>query len=101
MSQKEKLAFSDAFETYKSYIALRNEEDAGWRSLALLDHADLLDANDWSHLHETWGDLIGMSNRIHAIGDDMLHGESMGEKPGKITGEQPDLNKAFCTPLID
>ena len=100
MPYKEKLAFSDAFQTYKVYNNLRNEEDADWRRLALLDHADVLDANDWSHLHETWGDLIGMSNRIHSIGGDMLQNMTMGEKPGKIEGDEPDLHKAFCAPLI-
>jgi hypothetical protein len=100
MPQKEKLAFSDAFQTYKHFDALRNEEDADWRRLALLDHPDLLDANDWSRLHETWGELLGMSNRINSITNDMLHAESMGEKAGKIDGDQPDLHKAFCAPLI-
>ncbi|HWE44423.1 MAG TPA: hypothetical protein VG407_00225 [Caulobacteraceae bacterium] len=101
MQEKEKLAFSDAFQTYKQYNNLHNEEDADWRKLALLDHADLLDANDWSRLHETWGDLIGMSNRIHSIGDDMLENMTMGQRAGQIEGDEADLHKAFCTPIID
>jgi hypothetical protein len=100
MGQKEKLAFSDAFDTYRMFKNLREEEDADWRRLALLDRPDLLDANDWSRLHETWGDLVGMNNRIHSITDDMLHGESMGERPSKFEGDESDLHKAFCAPLI-
>jgi hypothetical protein len=100
MDQSEKLAFSDAFQTYKEYNALHNEEDADWRKLALLDHADVLDANDWSRLHETWGDLIGMSNRLHSIGDDMLENMTMDQKPGPYGGDETDLHKAFCTPMI-
>ena len=101
MDQTEKLAFSDAFQTYKMFSVLRNEEDADWRKLALLDHPDLLDANDWSRLHETWGDLLGMSNRIHSISGDMLQNMTMGEKPGKIEGDELDLHNAFCTSMVD
>lgn len=100
MTQKEKLAFSDAFSTYRRFAQLRNDEDEEWRKLALLDRPDLLDANDWSRLHETWGDLVGMSNRIRSISDDILQNQSMGEKPGKIEGDEPPLREAFCAPLI-
>jgi hypothetical protein len=100
MAQKEKLAFSDAFHTYKTFKDLRSEEDADWRKLALLDRPDLLDANDWSRLHETWGELVGMSSRMHSIMDDILTNASMGERPGKIEGDESDLHKAFCASLI-
>ena len=100
MPQKEKLAFSNAFDTYKSFGRLRNAEDEDWRKLALLDRPDLLDANDWSRLHETWGDLVGMSNRIHSNSSDILTNDTMGERPAPFDADEPPLRKAFCAPLI-
>ena len=52
---------------------------------------------DWSHLRETWGDLIGMSNRIHSIGGDMLQkscGTAWATKPGKTS-------RATSSSLVD
>ena len=100
MPQAEKLAFSNAFDTYKSFGRLRNDEDQDWRKLALLDQPDLLDANDWSRLHEAWGDLVGMSNRIHSNSSDILQNDTMGERPSEVDEDEPDLHKAFCAPLI-
>jgi hypothetical protein len=100
MPQKEKVALSDAFQTFKVFAGLRNEEDNDWRKLALLDRADLLEAGDWSSLRETWGELVGMSDRMRSITDDMLANMSMGERPAEITGDEPALRAAFCAPLI-
>jgi len=100
MPQREKLAFSDAFQTYKIFADLRNIEDADWRRLALLDRPDLLDGNDWARLRETWGDLLGMSNRMQSITTDMLTSENMGQRPAKITGDEPALRATFCSPLV-
>ena len=100
MPQKEKLAYSNAFDTYKTFGRLRNAEDEDWRKLALLDRPDLLDANDWSRLHETWGDLVGMSNRIHSNSSDILENDTLGERPSKLDEDEPALHRAFCTPLI-
>ena len=47
MPRDEKLAFSDAFDAYKAFNQLRNEEDATWRRLELINHADMLGAGDW------------------------------------------------------
>ncbi len=100
MPQKEKLDFSEAFSTYRRFSTLRNEEDEEWRKLALLDRPDLLDANNWSRLRETWGDLVGMSSRIRSISDDILANDTMGEQPGRIEGDEPPLRQAFCAPLV-
>jgi len=101
MPQKEKLAFSDAFNTYKSFALLRSEEDADWRKLALLDSPDLLDANDWSSLHEAWGDLVGLSNRMRSITIEVLGHASLGERPGKNPDVEVALRDAFCATLIN
>jgi hypothetical protein len=101
MPQNEKLAFSDAFNTYKHFSFLRQEEDAGWRKLALLDSPDLLDANDWSSLHGAWGDLVGLSNRMRSIIDEELGHASLGQRPGRNPGVEVALSEAFCAPLID
>lgn len=101
MSQKEKLAFSDAFNTYKAFGRLRNEEDGDWRRLALLDRPDLLDAGDWSNLHQAWGDLVGINNRMRSTISDMLGLGSLGQRPGKNPDVETALSNAFCAPLID
>ena len=96
MPYKEKLAFSDAFQTYKVYNNLRNEEDADWRKLALLDHADVLDANDWSHLHRDLGrsDRHEQRHPLHRRRQ-ALQGMTLGEKPGPIDGRRARCHKAF------
>jgi hypothetical protein len=101
MPQDEKLAFSNAFDTYKAFGHLRNEEDGDWRRLALLDRFDLLDAGDWSNLHAAWGELVGISNRMHSIIGDVLGDSSLGQRPGKVPSEETGLRDAFCAPLID
>lgn len=101
MSQKDKLAFSDAFNTYKAFARLRDEEDRGWRRLALLDRPDLLDAGDWSNLHAAWGDLVGVNNRMRSITAEMLGNASLGQQPGKNPSEETGLARAFCAKLID
>jgi hypothetical protein len=101
MPQKEKLAFSDAFNSFKSFGRLRGEEDADWRKLALLDRPELLDVNDWSSLHQAWGELVGVSNRLRSVTGEMLGPASLGERPGKNPDEEVALREAFCAPLID
>jgi hypothetical protein len=100
MPQKEKLGFSNAFATFGTFRRLRSGEDEAWRRLALLDHPDLLDTNDWSRLHETWGELAGMSNRIHSNSSDILENDTMGERPSRFDADEPVLHKAFCSPMI-
>jgi hypothetical protein len=100
MPQNEKLAFSDAFNTYKAFGRLRGEEDADWRRLALLDHPDILDANDWSNLHQAWGDLLGISNRMRSISDQLLGPAALGQRPGGNPNPEVDLGQSFCAPLI-
>jgi hypothetical protein len=100
MPQKEKLAFSDAFNTYKSFARLRDDEDADWRRLALLDHPDILDGNDWSSLHEAWGDLLGASNRMRSLIEEVLGPASLGQSPGHNPNPEVALSQAFCAPLI-
>lgn len=101
MPQEEKLAFSDAFNVYKNFGLLRAEEDADWRKLALLDSPDLLDANDWSSLHEAWGDLVGLSNRMRSISSYVLRRAALGQRPGSNPDVEVTLRDAFCATLID
>ena len=101
MSQEEKLAFSDAFNVYKNFGLLRNEEDADWRRLALLDSPDLLNENDWSSHHEAWGDLVGQSNRMRSITSYLLRHASLGERAGSNPDVEVGLRDAFCAPLIN
>ena len=100
MAQKEKLVFSDVFNTYKSFNRMRDEEDADWRRLALLDHPELLDANDWSRLHGSWSDALAVGDRIRSITDDILGRSSLGMRPDRPPEDQPALHNAFCAPLI-
>ncbi|HXV01823.1 MAG TPA: hypothetical protein VG166_15115 [Caulobacteraceae bacterium] len=101
MTQAEKLGFSDAFNTFGSFSRHRDEEDADWRRLALLDHPDLLDANDWSRLHEAWGDALGIGDRLRSIMDDIQSAGALGEQPLPHKEDQQALRDAFCAPLID
>ena len=86
--------------SYKSFGRVRAEEDAEWRRLALLDHPDILDGNDWSNLHEAWGDLLGTSNRMRSLTGELLGPASLGQRPVPNPNPEVALSQAFCSPLI-
>jgi hypothetical protein len=100
MPQDEKLAFSNAFNTYKAFGGLRHEEDADWRRLALLDHPDILDGADWSNLREAWGELLGVSHRMRSLTTELLGPSALGQRPGRVPNPEVALSQAFCAPLI-
>jgi len=102
MPHREKLAFSDAFDSYKAFNQLRNEEDATWRRLELINHADMLGAGDWVALHEAFGEAAALNSRMKSLTAYVLGPAALGERPAQ-TGESPaDLAeaKAFCTSLV-
>jgi hypothetical protein len=101
MSQNEKLAFSDAFYTYKDFTLLRNEEDQQWRKLSLLDSPDLLEAQDWSSLRAAWGDLVGLSKRMASITAEVRGHSSLGQRPQGDPDVEVALQDAFCAPLVN
>ena len=99
MPRDEKLAFSEAFQTYKVWARLRDQEDEDWRRLALLDHPAMLNESDWSTLHAAWGDLVGTSNRMKSITSDIFRNDSLGQHAEKNPDVETALQDAFCAPL--
>lgn len=64
MPLTETLAYSEAFDAYRAFTQLRDEEDGHWRSLSLLDDASLLDAADWSSLRRAYAEARAIDDRI-------------------------------------
>ena len=103
MPRKEKLAFSDAFDAYKAFARLREQEDAAWGKLVLLDRTDMLAAGDWSRLHEAYGDALAMNSRMQTITAYLLGPATLGEAPGtpKLGPLDTRVGAEFCSPLIE
>ena len=100
MPQKEKLAFSDAFDTYRAFARLRAEEDAIWLKLSLLNHPDILAPGDWVELHQAMGQALGMNTRMATITQYILEGAAMGQRPKKNDAIDSDRLKAFCVSIL-
>ena len=97
MPHKEKLGFSDAFDAYKAFAQLRNEEDGIWRRLGLIHHPDILTTGDWVELHEAFGQALEMNNRMKSITAYVMGSASLGRRPAKPEGTDLSQLQAFCT----
>jgi hypothetical protein len=100
MPHKEKLEFSDAFDSYKAFAQLRNEEDAIWRRLGLMNHPDILMAGDWVNLHQAYGEALEMDTRMETLTTYIRTEATMGRHPEKLAGIDLDRFQAFCTSLL-
>lgn len=100
MPHKEKLAFSDAFDSYRVLNSLRNEEDAIWRGLSLINHPEILASGDWVELHRAYGQALGMNERMKTITKYILEDASMGERPSNFGGVDSVRLRAFCTSIL-
>lgn len=97
MNQKEKLSFSDAFDAYKAFAQLRNEEDAVWRRLELVNHGDILSAGDWVELHQTLGQALGTNDRMRSLLAYIIESATLGEHPRNFVESDASALKAFCS----
>ncbi|MCI3135444.1 hypothetical protein [Phenylobacterium aquaticum] len=100
MSHKEKLAFSDAYDAYKAFARLRNDEDMVWRRLALINHREMLGPGDWVELHQAWGEAVGTNDRMKSLLTYIKGSAAMGQSPKPIAGADLADLKAFCTSLF-
>ena len=103
MPLREKLAFSDAFSSYRKFAQLREQEDEIWRRLGALNHPDLLGQADWPALHQAYGEALAMNERIQDHSAYVLSGATLDERPSRLSQTPADVAnmKAFCAPLID
>lgn len=102
MPLQEKLAFSNAFGSYRKFAQLREQEDEIWRRLGALGHPDLLGAADWPSLHQAYGEALAMNERMQDHATYVLSGATLGERPSRLSLTPADVAsmKAFCAPLI-
>jgi hypothetical protein len=97
MAHAEKLSFSDAFDAYKEFSRLRNEEDAVWRRLALVNHPDILSDGDWSELHQALGEAYGENERMASLMAYVVKSAALSQRPLPVAPEDAADLKAFCT----
>ncbi len=100
MPHTEKLSFSDAFDAYKAFDALRNEEDAIWRRMSLINHPEILVPGDWVELHQALGQAFGMNERMKPLTKYILEQATLGERPDKFAAIDSGRLQAFCTSLF-
>lgn len=103
MPLDEKLRFSDAFGTYRAFLALRQQEDEIWRSLSLLDDPAILNETDWSRLHAAYADAKAINQRMQIATDYLLQHAALGERPDvpNVTPAVSASERAFCTPILE
>ena len=79
---------------------MRNDEDAVWRRLALINHRDILSAGDWVELHQALGQAVGTNERMKSMMTYILGSAMLGQRPLRFEGDDATNLKAFCTPLF-
>lgn len=102
MPLEEKLDLSNAFSTYRHFRDLREQEDQTWRTLGLLDQANVLNDADWSRLHEAYADANAISQRMRLVIDYQLQQASLGER-AEMPTDTADFGateRAFCSPML-
>ena len=102
MPRKERLSFSNAFDTYRAFNLLRNEEDAIWRRLQLVNHPDVLSPGDWVGLHQAFGEAEATNSRMASFTSYVIRSARVGQQPGQLELTPTDIAdmKTFCAPLI-
>jgi hypothetical protein len=100
MTHKEKLRFSDAFDAYRHFGDLRNEEDGIWRRLGLLNHPDILTPADGPDLHQAFNQAAEMNNRMKTLTKYIMDSATLGGRPEKPYGSDRTELQAFCTSLF-
>lgn len=102
MPRKEKLRFSDAFDAYREFARLRNQEDGIWRRLGLMNHTDILGASDWAELHQAFGEALEMNNRMKTLTKYIMDSANLGIGRRRAEPKGSDLTdlRAFCTSLF-
>lgn len=100
MPHKEKLGFSDAFDAYKAFAQLRNEEDGVWRRLGLMNHPDILGASDQAPLHQAFGEALEMNGRMKTLTKYIVDSAAFGRRPDEPHGSDLTELQAFCTSLF-
>jgi hypothetical protein len=100
MDREEKLSFSDAFDSYKAFAQLRNEEDVVWRRLALVNHSDFLSAGDWVELHQALGQAVGTNDRMKTLATYIKGSAALGQRARPFDAVDLARLKAFCTAVF-
>ena len=99
MSLKDRLSLSEAFDDYKAFNELREQEDAVWRRLSLLDRPEDLTPADWPLLRQAYGEALGMSDRLRLKMVYMAKNYRFGEqlKLPAIGPDQEQVERSFCS----
>jgi len=102
MPLEEKLAYSDAFDTYQAFTRLRDDENVHWRTISLLDEARLLGDEDWPTLHRAFGEARAINNRFTAMNEYILKSATLGEpvEPLNLRPAVAEGLRQFCQPMI-
>jgi len=100
MPHREKLTFSDAFDTFRAFHQLRTEEDSIWRKLSLINHPEFLSSGDWVELHQAYGQALGMNERMKTMTRYILEQATLGEHPDPFQTLDEGRLRAFCTSIF-
>jgi hypothetical protein len=101
MPQAEKLAFSNAYDSYRAWKVRREEEEAIWARLSLLDHAELLRPEDWPALRQAYAEAVAMNERIGGLAHYNLTEATLGQRPSRPDADEVERQiRDFCRPLI-
>jgi hypothetical protein len=103
MPLDETLAFSNAIDAYQAFTRLRDEEDAHWRALGLLDDPAILSDEDWPALRRTYGEAAALNARFTAVTEYILESATLGEpvRALRLPAAVSERLRQFCRPMLE
>jgi hypothetical protein len=68
----------------------------------LISHASILNQNDWSALHQTFGEASAINKRMKSLTGYIIANATLGQRPKKFLESNADRQEmtAFCSPML-
>jgi hypothetical protein len=102
MPLDERLEFGSSFAGFAQLSDRMQQESFIWDELRRLDHAELLEREDWAALRGTYAKAVAMGGRTAFFANWVLQDSPHGIKPEPLPKETLDVarTKGICGPLL-
>ncbi len=97
---KEKLAYGAAFQMFETYDRAVDAEGAQWASLNLLNHPQIINAGDWSALHQAYVNAESNMKQVNGLAEFILASDNLGLRPSPAPADFSQSLREECEPLV-